>query len=59
MLNITDGSLEVSVLILEDSLFEIDEKFRAEINLLEEEDAQCIILRPNAVEITILDNDCD
>ena len=46
-------------MILEDDWFEMDEKFCAEISLLEEEDAECIILRPSAVEVTILDNDCD
>lgn len=61
VLNITDDSPEASVvvMILEDDFFEIDEKFRAEINLLQEEDAQCISLQPSAVDVTILDNDGD
>ena len=45
--------------IVNDNHLEIDEKFRAEISLVLMEDRNCVLLLPNAADVTILDNDSE
>ena len=53
----TSQPASVTVLIVDNDVFELDEVFQIEIFLPESEDRNCVILQPSVVEITILDND--
>ena len=52
----TSQPASVLVMIVADSVFEPDENFLIEILLPESEDRNCVILQPNAIDITIRDN---
>ena len=45
--------------IVNDSLLEINETFRAEISLVLMEDRNCVLLLPSAADVTILDYDSE
>ena len=47
----------VTVPIMEDGILELNETFRAEISLVEDDESNCVLLQPVIVEVTILDND--
>ena len=50
---------QVTVPIVGDALLERNETFRAEINLIRVEDSNCVILQPDTVDITILNDDSE
>ena len=47
----------VNIAIQDDNLFEIDEIFTATLELVDEEDAERLILDPQDAIVTILDDD--
>lgn len=49
----------MTLLIVDDDVLELDETFQVEISLQNSEDENCIILQPNVVDITIMDNDSE
>ena len=50
---------QVTIPIVGDALLERNETFRAEISLVRTEDSNCVILQPDTVDITILDDDSE
>ena len=55
----TTQPASVIIPIVDDDVLELDETFQAEISLQNSEDRNCVILQPNVVDITILDNDSE
>ena len=53
--------MSVTVSIVDDNLFEVNEVFIAVISLVDERDEECVVLQPRTSEVTIVDNDgeCD
>ena len=49
----------VIIPIVDDKVLELDETFQVEISLQNSEDRNCVILQPNVVDITILDDDSE
>ena len=57
--NLSRESYQVVVPLVDDELLEANETFTAAISLTQTEDRSCVVLRPNTVEITLLDNDSE
>ena len=58
-MNATQPASVIIPTIVDDNLLELDEIFQVEIGLQNSEDRNCIILQPNVVDITIMDDDCE
>ena len=57
--NLSRESYVVVIPVVDDGLLEANETFTAAINLTTMEDSNCVVLVPNTVKITILDNDSE
>ena len=55
----TTQPASVIVPIVDDNVLELNEIFRADITLQNSEDRNCVVLQPNAVDITIMNNDSE
>ena len=55
----TTQPASVSIMIVDDDVLELDESFQVEISLWNSEDRNCLILQPNVIGITIVDNDSE
>ena len=49
----------VMIPIIDDNVLELNETFRVEIGILNDEDRTCVTLQPNVVDIIIVDNDSE
>ena len=49
----------VMIPIIDDDILELNETFRVEIGILNDEDRTCVTLQPNVVDIIIVDNDSE
>ena len=58
-LNLSHGSYPVVLPLMDDDLLEANETFITMINLTRMEDRHCVVLVPDTVEITIVDNDSE
>ena len=58
-LNLSHGSYPVVLPLMDDDLLEANETFIATINLTRMEDRNCVVLVPDTVEITIVDDDSE
>ena len=55
-MNATQPSL-VNVTIVDNGILESNEIFQVEISLQNSEDSNCVILQPNVIDVTIVDDD--
>ena len=49
----------VMIPIIDDNVLELNETFRVEIGILNDEDRTCVTLQPNVVDIIIVDDDSE
>ena len=47
----------VNVTIVDNGILESNETFQVEISLQNSEDSNCVILQPNVIDVTIVDDD--
>ena len=55
-MNATQPSV-VNVTIVDNGILESNETFQVEISLQNSEDSNCVILLPNVIDVTIVDDD--
>ena len=55
-MNATQPS-SVNVTIVDNGILESNEIFQVEISLQNSEDSNCVILQPNVIDVTIVDDD--
>ena len=55
-MNATQPS-SVNVTIVDNGILESNETFQVEISLQNSEDSNCVILQPNVIDVTIVDDD--
>lgn len=55
-MNATQPSV-VNVTIVDNGILESNETFQVEISLQNSEDSNCVILQPNVIDVTIVDDD--
>lgn len=55
----TTQPASVIIPIVDDNVLELNEIFQAEISIQNSEDRNCVVLQPNAVDITIMNNDSE
>lgn len=55
-MNATQPS-SVNVTIVDNGILESNETFQVEISLQNSEDSNCVILLPNVIDVTIVDDD--
>ena len=48
----------MTIPILDDDLLEINESFRVEIMAIGNDSINCILLQPNIVDVSVIDNNC-
>ena len=49
----------VMIPIIDDNVLELNETFRVEIGILNDEDRTCVTLQPNVVNVIIVDDDSE
>ena len=58
-MNESQPASSVMILIVHDNVLELNEIFRVEIGILDNEDRTCVTLQPNVVEVIIVDDDSE
>ena len=58
-MNESQPASSVMILIVHDNVLELNETFRIEIGILDNEDRTCVTLQPNVVEVIIVDDDSE